>query len=77
MLAGVISAEEASDKLWRLADLAPDWPDERLRYFKDLAIHRDFHIEPADCDCGLDPDRWWHEMFALADDVLAHGPDGT
>jgi hypothetical protein len=73
MVEGSITPEEASIKLWTLADKDPrDGFDERLSEFKGLAIELDLHEAP-ECDFDLDLDEWRGRMLDLARDTLVHG----
>jgi hypothetical protein len=73
MVTGAVSPEDASVKLWSLADLDHDFCfDDDLHDFRGLAITLDIAEDP-DCEFDLDRAEWRAEMLALAHAVLARG----
>jgi hypothetical protein len=73
LIAGSISPEDASVKLWSLADLDYDLSSfDDLHEFRELAITLSIAEDP-DCELDLDLDEWRTKMLALASEVLDRG----
>ena len=76
MVSGAISAEQASVRLWSVADRDADGALPELQELRDRAISLSLHDDP-DCGFDLDVDDWRSEMLAFARAIVARGGVGA
>jgi len=72
MVAGAISEEEASVKLWSVADRDQDRSFPELQELRELAISLSLHEDP-DCEFDLDLSEWRSAMLSHARRILDRG----
>jgi len=72
MVSGAISAQQASARLWSVADRDADGSFPELQELRELAISQSLHDDP-DCEFDLDVNEWRTTMLTLASRILDRG----